>query len=238
MNYSFLYDRLYSYSYYVRFLRTIYRLLLRTVVKGKLVLDVGCGTGESAALLKKLGAEVVAVDPNKEMLKIAKKKYPWLEVIHASFEDLQKINRKFDAVTAIFGPLAHVENVEIAFRNVYAVLKPGGIFAFDVFPRFSWTRLRKFGKNVPKMITFRKVIKKQRIKVRLVLHETREIEQCLKTTGFYVVKKCSLFNYIAPVYSAPRTSLRDICKCWTDFLLGKLLRNSRGNLIIYLAKKI
>jgi SAM-dependent methyltransferase len=39
-----------------------------TSVDGRLLLDVGCGTGRSSALLRDLGARVVGIDPDPSML--------------------------------------------------------------------------------------------------------------------------------------------------------------------------
>lgn len=43
-------------------------------VRGKRILDVGCGTGNYAIALSKMGARVVGIDASKEMIEYAKKK--------------------------------------------------------------------------------------------------------------------------------------------------------------------
>jgi len=49
-------------------------------VKGKKILDFGCGTGIYAKLLTKKGAKVKGFDLSSEMIKIAKKENPKLDL--------------------------------------------------------------------------------------------------------------------------------------------------------------
>src|SRR3990167_9283383 len=53
-------------------------------VKGKKILDFGCGTGIYAKLLTKKGAIVKGFDISEEMLKIAKQENPKLDLIMGS----------------------------------------------------------------------------------------------------------------------------------------------------------
>lgn len=96
-------------------------------LKGKKVLDVGCGTGRTIGDLKKAGAKVVGVDPSEEMLKIAKKKFSDIEMIAGEIENLPCENESFDVVVALF-VIAHLKTLDKAFREIYRVLKPGGVF--------------------------------------------------------------------------------------------------------------
>lgn len=96
-------------------------------MKGKKVLDLGCGTGRILGELKLFGAEVTAVDISEEMLSKAKKKHPDVEMIVADAENLPFENDYFDVVTATF-LIVHLKNPEIAFDEVYRVLKSGGEF--------------------------------------------------------------------------------------------------------------
>lgn len=64
------------------------------------ILDVGCGTGFSLELLKELGyLNIKGIDPSKEMISLAKVKK--LDVKIGGFEDLSKINEKFDLIISI-----------------------------------------------------------------------------------------------------------------------------------------
>ena len=45
-------------------------------LNGKKILDVGCGTGRDCKYIEQKGYDVIGIDISKEMLKIAKEKYP------------------------------------------------------------------------------------------------------------------------------------------------------------------
>jgi len=64
---------------------------------GKKVLEAGCGTGETAYGIAKLGGEVLAIDYSKEAIIVAEKqfKHPKLKFECKSYE---QINGKFDVV--------------------------------------------------------------------------------------------------------------------------------------------
>src|SRR5206468_1544300 len=51
---------------------TMYTILMQRELRGKRVLVVGCGFGEDAVLLAKLGAEVWAFDLSPESLEVAR----------------------------------------------------------------------------------------------------------------------------------------------------------------------
>jgi SAM-dependent methyltransferase len=68
-------------------------------VKGKRVLDLGCGTGEFCALFKKMGAaEVVGVDVSKKMLGVAKNRYPDIKFICSDIADLKDIPGQYGMI--------------------------------------------------------------------------------------------------------------------------------------------
>lgn len=96
-------------------------------LKGKKVLDLGCGTGRVLGELKLFGAEVVAADISKEMLKSVEKKHPDVQTIVADAENLPFENESFDAVIATF-LIVHLKDPQIAFDEIYRVLKDGGDF--------------------------------------------------------------------------------------------------------------
>lgn len=103
--------------------------LLRNV-KGKKILDMGCGSGIYAKLLTKKGAIVKGFDISREMLKIAKKNNPKLELVHGSAYKIP-FNEKFDIVQASL-MLDYLSNWDKVFREVRKVLKNRGYFIFSV----------------------------------------------------------------------------------------------------------
>ena len=68
------------------------------------VLDIGCGTGHHAELFAEYASEVVAIDPDPEMIEYSKNntiKSKNITLYKAGFEDLDKIpDGKFDLITS------------------------------------------------------------------------------------------------------------------------------------------
>jgi len=99
---------------------------------GDRVLDLGAGPGHLAEALSDAGATVSAVDFSKQMVAVAGKRFPDLDVRQANAEDLPFENDAFDAVVANF-VVHHLARPEVVFAEVSRVLKPGGHFAFVVW---------------------------------------------------------------------------------------------------------
>lgn len=89
------------------------------------VLDVGAGTGIAAAQLRAAGAQVLAVEPDARMARMAAEKGIDVEV--AGFEDWQPADRTFDLV--LFAQSFHWVEPRAALRKVLTVLNPAGRLA-------------------------------------------------------------------------------------------------------------
>ena len=97
--------------------------------KGKKVLDFGCGTGTYAKLLTKKGAKVKGFDISKEMLEIAKKENPTLDLRLSSGYKIP-FKEKFDIVLASL-VVHYLRDWDKMFKEVSRVLKKGGYFIFS-----------------------------------------------------------------------------------------------------------
>ncbi len=95
-------------------------------VKGKEVLDYGCGSGLYLKVLIKRGASVKGFDISEEMLKIARKKFPKLDLRLGSGYNIP-FREKFDLVVAPL-VLHYIDDWDKVFREVSRVLKKNGIF--------------------------------------------------------------------------------------------------------------
>lgn len=96
-------------------------------VKGKKVLDVGCGTGRIIRKLTEKGATVTGLDLSSEMVLVAQKKFPKVKFVEGDIEKLPFNDEEFDVVVASF-LIVHLKGLMKAFDEVYRVLKAGGIF--------------------------------------------------------------------------------------------------------------
>lgn len=105
--------------------------------RGKVVLDIGCGTGEFLQFMKKSGWQTFGIEPSKEALKETKEKgilaYSSLE----KFAVEQKKQRlKIDVITLI-NVLEHVINPKRTIANLKKFLGKGGILYVQVPNDFS-----------------------------------------------------------------------------------------------------
>lgn len=100
------------------------------------VLDLTCGTGSQVLWLHHCGFEVIGVDINSKMLKIAKQK-----TLHENLTiqflkgDMRTAQiGEFDAVITIFNSIGHLTKAdfEIVLRNIHRNLKKDGIYIFDI----------------------------------------------------------------------------------------------------------
>lgn len=101
---------------------------------GDSVLDVACGTGALAcAALDRVGPRgtVVGLDPNADMLAVARRNSTRVEWREARAESLPFPDGSFDAVVSQFG-LMFFEDRPAALREMMRVLRPGGRMAVAV----------------------------------------------------------------------------------------------------------
>lgn len=98
-------------------------------LKGKKILDFGTGSGRSAQLIKTLGAEeVVGVDRNKEMIKLAKKIKDSSIKFNLISKNIPYPDNYFDHTLciAVLIEIGSKKEMLNAFMEIYRVLKPGG----------------------------------------------------------------------------------------------------------------
>lgn len=101
------------------------------------VLDLTCGTGSQVFWLLDSGFDVVGVDINQSMLKIAKQKAKQknLSVKFLKGDCRDVVVGQFDAVITIFNAIGHLtrDDFQQATLNINNNLKKGGIYIFDIF---------------------------------------------------------------------------------------------------------
>jgi len=94
---------------------------------GLRVLDLGAGTGKLTAALVALGADVVAVEPDPEMLAELRRAVPGVRALPGSAEAIPLPDASVDAVLA--GNAMHWFDMAVAGPEIARVLTPGGILA-------------------------------------------------------------------------------------------------------------
>lgn len=101
---------------------------LDAVIPGGRVLDLGCGPGNSAAMMRDAGFVTDAFDASPEMIRIAQTTYGLEQARIATFDDLTGTDL-YDGIWANFS-LLHAPKKDMP-RHLTAIrdaLKPGGIF--------------------------------------------------------------------------------------------------------------
>ncbi len=102
-------------------------------VKGKTILDIGCGEGEMARLFAERGAKkVLGVDISQNMIKLANEKNTYENVNFQllAMENLDSLTEKFDFV---FSSLAvhYVEDFGKLMKDISNLLNKDGILLFS-----------------------------------------------------------------------------------------------------------
>ena len=112
----------------------------RTELKGKRVLDIGCGGGILSEALSKAGADVIGIDASTQTIGVAKShansvnsKVTYLE---STVEDFILNNDKnsFDVITCL-EMLEHVPSPEQIIKSCSNILKKGGDIFFSTINR-------------------------------------------------------------------------------------------------------
>lgn len=125
-------------------------------LRGKRVLDAGCGMGRFAEICADAGAEVYAVDLSTAVEAAARNlgRRPEVRVHQADIMNLPFPDESFDFIYSI-GVLHHTPDTRAAFLRLPPLLKPGGCVAIWVYSRtvvLSWggRALRRLALSLPK----------------------------------------------------------------------------------------
>lgn len=98
-------------------------LSLLLPVRGRKILDVGCGTGNFTRKLKALGYDVIGLEPNTEMRSKAIEK--GLECVEGIAEEIPFEDETFDAVVSV-AAVEFFDDLSGAISEMIRVVKRGG----------------------------------------------------------------------------------------------------------------
>lgn len=147
-------------------------------VRGKSLLDLGCGAGENSVYFAKLGAHCIAADYSPGMvdvaLKLADRNHVNVEgrVINAMSIDIP--DNTFDIVYAS-NLLHHIPDPVVTIREMHRILKPGGKACF-------WDPLR----HNPVINVYRRIATEVRTEDEMPLHINivKEVQSLFSTTKY------------------------------------------------------
>ena len=91
------------------------------------VLDLGAGTGILTTALARLGADVIAVEPDREMRAELGRRLPDVRALEGSAESIPLPDQSVDAV--LCGQSMHWFDLDKALPEIGRVLRPSGVLA-------------------------------------------------------------------------------------------------------------
>jgi ubiquinone/menaquinone biosynthesis C-methylase UbiE len=100
--------------------------------KGKLLLDVACGTGAHAGPLRKY-YRVEGLDIDPKMLSVARTKHPKI-TFHRGDMTKFDLGRQFDVIVCLFSSIGYVKTksrLQKAIKTMYRHLLPGGVLVVE-----------------------------------------------------------------------------------------------------------
>ncbi len=170
------------------------------ILKGDKVLDLGCGNGRFYSFFKR--AEYFGIDSSRNLIKIAKKKYPKANFLLADALNLPFPDNYFDKVFSI-AVFHHIPSKHFRIRflkEARRVLKRNGIFVLTVWKiRYSFLFMIK---NI-----FLKIFKKSKLDIGDIfipwgqerkryyhLFSKKELSNLIKEAGLKIIERGTIKN--------------------------------------------
>jgi SAM-dependent methyltransferase len=134
------YDRLMSFVNYPLWIAYIEKILLANRIPDRDIFDLGCGTGVCLEIWLKKGYRVAGLDGSTEMVRICQDRLaPQRGAAEAPIlvGDMRNfsLQQPVPVVTSLYDSLNYLlveSDLAACYRAVYANLRPGGIFIFDM----------------------------------------------------------------------------------------------------------
>jgi ubiquinone/menaquinone biosynthesis C-methylase UbiE len=155
------------------------------------VWDFGCGPGQTTKYLKNLGVEISGLDLSEKLLEQARAVHPEIHFRKGNILALEFDDDAIGGVVAFYA-IVHFteEQVEIAFREVFRVLQPGGIFLVTYHIGEDTIRIEEFlGKKLD---------------IDFMFFTTGFISGCLKKSGFEKIETIEREPYPGVEYESRR----------------------------------
>lgn len=214
------------------------KLKLLGNIKGKKILEIGCGGAQCSIAFAKKGAICTGIDISKNQLvyaeNLAKKNKVKIEFIRGNIQTLKGMkSNSFDIVFTAYA-LQYVPNLGSCFKEIHRVLKKKGLLVFSNDNPFYLTLDVKTHKVVNSYLRKGKreeiVFWADGSKHKFVFYNRKisDIYNALVETGFFVEK------ILEPYYPKQKSWTR---KVWKDIYPKKLVKLVPPTIIFKARKK-
>ena len=181
-------------------------------LRGKLVLDAGCGGGRYSKLLGTHGAKVLGLDLSDAVEKAARSccNLANVGIIQADLLDIPLAPRTFDFAFSI-GVLHHSPDPRRAFTQVADKVKPGGQLAVWLYRRNTWPQelvnssLRAITTHVPPALLETSCAGLGILGSIPVLKQTLNKVVNFSNHPDWTLRICDNFDWYAPTYQSHHT---------------------------------
>lgn len=174
-------------------------------VRGKLVLDVGCGMGRFAEVITRWGGRVVGVDLS-EAAEVAAGNLENRDflAIQADVFSLPFSSGIFDCIYSV-GVLHHTPDCEKAFKSLPRYVKPGGSIAIWVYSGYNkWYRFS----DQYRKVTSRTPPHKLHFLLRMMVPCLYWTNRTIRVIPFIGPPSAGLLQHVLPVSQNPNPEIR------------------------------
>ncbi len=117
--------------------------LLPYLPKDKQLLDAGCGPGFILKELIDLGYDVIGIDNDDEMLRLANQRLD--RPNHLYYHDLNEpLAESFDGIIMLFDVINYFHKLKPMIKNIYEGLNEQGVFIFDTYKKEYLETMKNF----------------------------------------------------------------------------------------------
>jgi len=175
------------------------------IVKGKLILDVGCDTGFFVDYYRKKGAKkIVGIDIAETSISLLRKKYPTYNFFIADISEVQ-FEEKFDIVNAfdVLYHITHNNKFKKAIDNISTACAEGGyILITDVFGKEDYMPAEHV--HYRSLNTYQKLLYNHGIKIPGIIPMYYLMGRSIYLPAFLLNKLCRIFYLVDKILQSKK----------------------------------